>query len=340
MHARGDGSRTLIVSLLVTPIVVLSLSGPAGALATITVTSNGDAGGACTTFPTDCTLRQAFEAASTAGPAAADDVVIVIQAGVGTILAETGTVVITDSTFSNNHATDNGTGGAVYLRNATLTVRNSTFSANSAVNGGGAIYSEGAIATTIVNSTFSGNLATDPGLGGFGGGAIVQDAGALSIVYSTFSGNRAPNGSAINSGGRAALFGTVFVKPTGTANLCDIGLAAGGTYTSSGFNFANETANSCSLTATGDPSLDANDARLGALASNGGATQTLLPQTGSPLIDRIPNASCAGGNALAGFPVTTDQHSLARPEKTGGACDVGSVEVQVQPVTLAPKFTG
>ena len=64
---------------------LLLTAGPAGALTTITVTSNGDAGGPCTSFPTSCTLRQAFEAADAGGPAQGDDVEFVIQPAVGTI---------------------------------------------------------------------------------------------------------------------------------------------------------------------------------------------------------------------------------------------------------------
>ena len=85
---RMRSARRLIAAVVVGGAVLGGLvmtAGPAGALTTITVTSNGDAGGPCTSFPTSCTLRQAFEAADAGGPAQGDDVEFVIQPGVGTI---------------------------------------------------------------------------------------------------------------------------------------------------------------------------------------------------------------------------------------------------------------
>ena len=78
-----------------------------------------------------------------------------------------------------------------------------------------------------------------------------------------------------------------------------------------------------------------NDPVLGALANNGGPTQTLLPLTGSPLLDAIPPASCGAA---------VDQRGITRPQGTG--CDIGAVEVEVvtpapaQAAVVTPKFTG
>jgi len=83
------------------------------------------------------------------------------------------------------------------------------------------------------------------------------------------------------------------------------------------------------------------DPLLGSLAANGGPTQTLLPQTGSPLIDAIPTAACSGGNTLATFAVTTDQRLLVRPDVVNQKCDIGSVEIQTEvPPVIQPTFTG
>jgi hypothetical protein len=147
----------------------------------------------------------------------------------------------------------------------------------------------------------------------------------------------------------------------GGAALCE---SFGSTFTSLGYNYANETANSCNLTDPTDSSLDTNDALLGPLTDNGGPTPTHLPQTGnpgSPLIDAIPNDACQTPPLATG--VTTDQRGLPRPEQAGGACDIGAVEVQrplppksgkhddnddgeraaapvAQPVVSSPAFTG
>ena len=61
---------------------------------------------------------------------------------------------------------------------------------------------------------------------------------------------------------------------------------------------------------------DGTSPNLGALASNGGPTQTLLPQAGSAAIDAVPANSCN---------VAVDQRNAPRP--FGAGCDIGSVEV-------------
>jgi hypothetical protein len=65
---------------------------------------------------------------------------------------------------------------------------------------------------------------------------------------------------------------------------------------------------------------------LGALADNGGDTETHLPMTGSVAIDMIPVERC--GEVLPVFPLL-DQRVVARPQAMG--CDVGSVEVVPEP---------
>jgi predicted outer membrane repeat protein len=237
-----------------------------------------------------------------------------------------GVMTVTNSRFTNNSVGDLGGGGAIYDVGA-VTVTNSTFTNNTASEfaGGGAIY-DGAVGdggVTVTNSTFTNNSA---GADSIGGGAIFA-VGAVTVAYGTLTGNAASRGSAAVSNTSIKSFGSVFVKPAGTGNLCNTG-------TSDGYNYANETANSCGLTGTGDSSLGANDPLLGALAANGGPTLTQLPQTGSPLIDAIPSAACQTAPLATG--ITTDQRGLARPSPPGGACDIGAVEVQVTP----PAFAG
>jgi len=254
--------------------------------------------------------------------------------GVGGALYSDGAVTVTNSTFTNNNIPGGGDGGAIFSQGA-VTVTNSTFTNNTA-GVGGAFSANGAV--TVTNSTFSTNTAVLGGGGAFNAGSVSVP---VTVAYSTLTGNVAPaGGSAVSAFGFVTLFGSVFVKPAGTGNLC----AGGAIPSSSGYNYANETANSCHLTATGDSSLDANDPLLGALANNGGPTQTRLPQDGpSPLIDAIPNAHCGDGNSLAGFTITTDQRGLPRPDTGSPNCDIGAVEVQpTAPTTLVvtAAFTG
>ena len=57
------------------------------------------------------------------------------------------------------------------------------------------------------------------------------------------------------------------------------------------------------------------DPQLGALADNGGPTQTMLPLAGSPVVDAV---ACTNAPAK-------DQRGVARPQ--GAQCDIGAVEV-------------
>ena len=248
-----------------------------------------------------------------------------------------GVITVTNSTFTNNSVGGGGGGGAIFdgPANGVVTVTNSTFTTNTAgaVSSGGAIFNGGFHgAVTVTNSTFTNNSAGAKILGL--GGAIFA-IGAVTVAYATLTGNAATSGSAADSNTSITSFGSVFVKPAGTGRLCNTG-------TSSGYNFANETVNSCHLTATGDSSLDANDPLLAPLANNGGPTQTQLPQDGpSPLIDAIPTAACQTAPVATG--ITADQRGLPRPDAASPSCDIGAVEVQPAPVvapTLTVAFTG
>lgn len=107
-----------------------------------------------------------------------------------------GTLVVRNSTFSNNNAR---LGGAIHS-SGPLTVLNSTFSSNGASNGisnvGGAIFATGL--TTILNSTFSGNSIT-------GGDGSALSLGANAQIRNTVvSGNT--GGVAISVFGGTSTF--------------------------------------------------------------------------------------------------------------------------------------
>jgi hypothetical protein len=97
-------------------------------------------------------------------------------------------------------------------------------------------------------------------------------------------------------------------------------------------NFSDDA--TCGFTSSTDRQ-DAGDPLLGPLGDNGGPTPTLLPLTGSPLINAIPLADCQADGAAG---ITTDQRGLPRPAETG--CEIGSVELQPPPIVLEPTFTG
>ena len=264
-----------------------------------------------------------------------------------------GALTVTNSTFSGNSSpAASGTSGGAINSSGTLTVTNSTFTGNTAQEGG-AIFNQKT--ATITNSTFSGNTATIFGGGallnaagtetvtgdtftgnsGPGGGAIDNDT-TLNISDSTFTGNTAGG----NGGGGVQNFGTTTItQSTFSANGSPFGaniynytgfsltisssIVAGGVtgsncggqapITDHGYNI--DTGSSCGFSGT---SMNNTQPRLGALAANGGPTQTMALPAGSPAVDAIPPSTpgCTG---------STDQRGTARPQ--GSGCDVGAYEL-------------
>jgi hypothetical protein len=223
------------------------------------------------------------------------------SAGGGAIQNLAGTVTVTDSTFAGNSAL---VGGAIESSNgATLTVANSTFSGNTA-QPGGAISNSGATAA-ITNSTFAGNSA--------GGGGALYNAGTgtMRVTNSTFAGNTASStpGGAIHNAGLTILVENSIFAGNGCVRATDGG-------------------GNLSWPESNCPGINA-DPRLGALADNGGPTQTMALGPGSAAIDTALAASCPA----------TDQRGVARPQ--GAGCDIGAYESDVvdtsPPVITVPS---
>jgi predicted outer membrane repeat protein len=121
-----------------------------------------------------------------------------------------GKVTITDSVISNNSASTADSqvtyGGGIY-NTGTLVVSGSTFTGNSAKIGG-AIYNTGTLSVT--NSTFAFNTATTEG------GAIANaQSGKFSFGFTTISQNTAPIGGGIqNINGTASLLNVIVANNT------------------------------------------------------------------------------------------------------------------------------
>jgi parallel beta-helix repeat protein len=260
-------------------------------------------------------------------------------------------LVIRNSTVSGNTAADSG-GGIYFFSGGSLLLENSTVSGNTApgLNGGGGIYFFGAVAAggfTIRNSTVANNSATNATTGASGGGGIVLRSftGTTLIQDSTISGNTSASTSVtdgLGGGGIALATGSAtsiltlqntivagntsanlrpdfsaIAASTVNANFCLIGAAD--TFTLSGTSGNN-------LSGTVAAPLNP---MLGALANNGGPTQTMLPDAASPVIN-------AGSNALIPVGVTTDQRGPGFPRIQGGTVDMGAVERTIAvPPTVA-----
>jgi hypothetical protein len=255
----------------------------------------------------------------------------------GAIFTQGGNVTLVNSSVTDSSSTSNGGGIAADV--ATVTLTNSTVSGNQA-NGEGRV--GGGILANVVdatNSTITGNSAD-----GSGGGAF---AGEFDLVYTDVAGNDAPVGAnlRIETSDTLESFGSVVATPAGGGQNCSFGQDQ--STDSHGYNWDDD--GSCGFAAGPGDHSNAGSPQLGALADNGGATQTLLPQFGSGLVDAIPDASCTADGAAG---ITTDQRGFERPSPGDGACDIGAVEVIVAtpvtpvvpvaptPVPVAPNFTG
>ena len=211
-----------------------------------------------------------------------------------------------NSTLTGNVATHEG--GAIDV-DAPTSIRQTTITGNRAASTGGGITSD---ATLVVDTTtITGNTGVD------GGGLWAN--GTTTVRGSTITANTATSSK---GGGLYRKAGTVTVTGSILAgNTATTGPDCFGTPTFAGTNIV-KTTTGCSATGgtilTVDPQLDP-------LAYNGGPTQTLWPRTGSPAINSY-NIPCA---------TAVDQRNIARPQPTGGKCDLGAVEVSPLGLNLA-----
>jgi hypothetical protein len=125
------------------------------------------------------------------------------------------------------------------------------------------------------------------------------------VNSSTLMGNRAVGGTGGNSSGSVIFFANS-ITAGGSPTNCEPGshVSASGSISSDGTCF-------------NEASQENIDPKLGALADNGGPTDTHALLAGSPAID---HASTCNSPTPA-----TDQRGVARPQ--GAACDIGSFEL-------------
>ncbi len=268
------------------------------------------------------------------------------SAGSGGAIDNSGTMSIAGSAFTGNTC---GSDGAGIHSDGTLTVT-TTFSANVSSADGGAIRADVGSKLTLTASTVAGNTATSEG-----GGIDASAAASVTITNSTFTNNTAGSiGGGLNCGlGTVSLvndtitgnrvngiYGGCINIRSSTVTL-DNTIVAGnfqgvsGTTPNdiTGYNFSNtkNLANASSafnLIGVGGSGGLVNGANgnqvgvtnlgLGALANNGGPTQTIALLSGSPAIDHGSNAYVTAGE--------TDQRSLSRI--VNGTVDIGAFEVQ------------
>jgi hypothetical protein len=243
----------------------------------------------------------------------------------GGIFNSNGTLTVNNYTISGNGAGLSGGGidNSASDGAASLIITNSTISDNSATaNDGGGILSGAAGTTlsvaslTVSNSTLSGNSATG------NGGAIANTADAppnnarTSITNSTISDNSATgNGGGIyNAVAEFRIGDTILNAGSSGVNI----FINSGRATSLGYNLSSDDGGGI-LTGTGDQ-INTNP-MLGPLQDNGGPTFTHALLPGSPAID-------AGDPAFTP-PPNFDQRGPGFDRVVNGRIDIGSFEVQV-----------
>jgi len=246
-------------------------------------------------------------------------------------ILNSGTLVLNKVTITRNSA--DRAGGI--SNGGTLTLLNSTVSGNISVSFGGGFVNTNAL--TIINGTISGNSSA-----GQGGGVYNDGAGTLTATNATITNNRSDsdNSGAEQGGGIFRNAGTVTLKNTivagnfrGTGTTRDD--VSGAVDASSSFNLIGDGTNMTGITngsngnqvgSAGSPI----NALLGALAANGGPTQTHLPQPASSAINAGSNANLPAdtfdlnGNSDTSEPLPFDQRGLNRA--VGSAVDIGAVE--------------
>jgi parallel beta-helix repeat protein len=187
-----------------------------------------------------------------------------------------------------------GFGGGVYVQNETFTLLTSTFTNNTCTDQGGGVFIEASSTpATITNCTFSGNKVTSAA-NGLGAGVALATGGA-NITAVTFAQNSAADfagGIFAPSVSAVTLRNCLFWNNTGAQ--ATNGFSVNRTLGDGGGNMQWPAArpNGEADTPAAQGVVFA-DAKLGALAQNGGPTETMALPSGSPAI----KAGVAGGPA-------------------------------------------
>ena len=250
--------------------------------------------------------------------------------------AAAATTNITNSTVSGNTSVGEG-GGVINISggnfNSITNITSSTINGNMATSGtslGGGVEnfttSTGLGTVNLTNSTVSGNSANNA--------AGIYNSGTVASVNLNFS-TVASNTATTDGGG-------LFQDTSGTTNLKNSIVANNtaatgpdifGTITSQDYNHVEDTTGGTFFTDLGNKSklittsflvlandVTGTDPQLGALANNGGTTNTHLPGLASPVVNTIPN-----GTSDCGTVITTSQNAVSRPQQ--GACEKGGAEI-------------
>jgi hypothetical protein len=227
-------------------------------------------------------------------------------------------------------------GGGLFVVNGQVSLSNSTVFANNVIpsfegststgrlfvstSAGGGIYLAGGT-ISLTGVTVASNQAGETRIGGYGpvssgsGGGIANAGTASLMVSSTLIADNTQNADNPNNGNDDS--GPI------SAAYSLIGQSEGATITNNGHNLLDV-----------DPMLS-----TAGLTNNGGPTQTIALQEGSPAIDVIPLEDCTD-QASPPNPLITDQRGFPRPDAGEANCDIGAYEFQDTPPVPFSSFAG
>jgi CSLREA domain-containing protein len=233
-----------------------------------------------------------------------------------------------------NVSTEHGRGGGLALEKAEGTLTNSLIAGNRNSGDGGGINGESS-QLSIVNTTIANNVVetalypNNPAWGAFGG-AMEVPGGHLELRNVTITGNHIEDNNGGSAGTGTAIDGvpdtativnTAIFGNTGT-NVGKVGQCQS-VLASEGHNLEQQPPSS-EERCFGSPTDLIADPMFGALADNGGETDTVALPQGSPAVDAGDAARCP----------STDQRGVPRPQF--GGCDIGAFELAPAPPPPPP----
>lgn len=224
-----------------------------------------------------------------------------------------------------NVSSKQGRGGGIAAEESIVTISNSLIAENKNSGDGGGLWLSSS-KTSMINTTIADNVTDTglyPGEEGWGayGGAMEISGGFLGMQNVTIAGNsiidnnggEGGSGAAISGSPKtAAIVNTIVAGNSGT-KVNKLGQCDAGPLLSEGHNLETQTPAGEPRCFEGSTDLVANPL-LGALANNGGETDTTALLEGSPAINAADPAHCPA----------TDQRGVTRPQL--GGCDIGAFE--------------
>jgi CSLREA domain-containing protein len=260
------------------------------------------------------------------------------QTVAGAINLVSTTVYLTNVTMTDNFA-NNGSGIQCALKGQ-VTIRNSTLTSNIGLTGGsgGVIYLPGAVfpdrpcAAEVTNTTISGNTQ-----------ALSIQNGINTLTNCTITNNKdSLNFSGVNSSANTSLRNTIIANNF-TGPALNVPADVTGAVTSGGTNLIGTVGTSSGW--IGSDLLNNTSANLGALANNGGQTDTHAIFSTSSALNAgqncVLNRTC--GTFDLAFNLTTDQRGQNRLvngfSPTALFVDIGAYEKQI-PTAASASING